>query len=68
MIMSIVYPAFSIYTPLQKKRNAWFMGSRAPKMGPVAPWGSHIVSRGSSLERIRVPNSIPRLNTAEFGP
>ena len=38
------------YTPLQKKRNTWFRGSCAPIMGPAAPLGSDIVSRGSSLE------------------
>ncbi len=27
------------YTPLQKKRHAWFRGSCAPKMGPAARWG-----------------------------
>ena len=38
------------YTPLQKKCNACFRGSRALAMGPAAPWGSDIVSRGSPLE------------------
>ncbi len=39
-----------IYTPVKKKRNAWFRGSCAPGIGSVALWRSDIVSRATYLE------------------